>query len=80
MHLECVDERHVVSRDVVVVVFDVAECLLVVPHQRVNLPVLSFFQLVQFGLATKVVLRLQSAQLGLVLGLNLMCVALVIVR
>ena len=77
--LEGVDEGHVVGGDVVVVLLDVAERLLVVPHQRVNLRALSFVELVQFGLSTQVVLSLQRAQLRLVLRLDLASVTLVFV-
>ena len=59
-HLEGVDERHIVGGDVIVVILYVCKRLLVVPHQRVNLFVLSFFELVQLGLATKVVLCLEG--------------------
>ena len=75
--LERVDERHVVGGDVVVVLLDVAERLLVVPHQRVDLRVLAFLELVQFGLSTQVVLCLEGAQIRLVLGLDLARVTLV---
>lgn len=78
--LEDINEGHVVGRDVVIVFLDVAECLLVVPYQRVNLRVLSLFQLVQFGLSTEIVLCLEGTQLDLVLGLDLSRVALVLFR
>ena len=70
-YLECIDESQVVERDVVVVVLDVAERLLVVLHQRVDLSVLAFLDLVYLRLASQVEFVSQSSHLLLVFVFNL---------
>ena len=44
--LECVNESKVVESDVIVIVLDVAERFLVIPHQSVDLCVLTLLHLV----------------------------------
>ena len=71
LYLECIDESQVVERDVVVVVLDVAERLLVVLHERVDLSVLAFLDLVYLRLASQVEFVSQRSHLLLVLVFNL---------
>ena len=74
--LQRVDERQVVERDVVVIVLDVAERLLVVAHQRVDLAVLALLDLVHLRPPPQLQLVALRSHLALVLLLQLARLAL----
>lgn len=71
VYLESINQCQVVEGDVVVVVLDVAEGLLVILHQRVDLAVFPLLDLVDFCLPAQVKLITQHPHLLLILGLNL---------
>jgi len=70
-YLQQVDERQVLEGDIVVVVLEVVEGLLVVPHQLVDLAVLPLLHLVDLSLPPQVKLVPQHLHLLGVLGLDL---------
>ena len=69
-YLQCVDESQVVERDVIIVVLDVAKCLLVVLHQRIDLPILTLLNLMDFCLAPQIQLISQGPHLLFIFALN----------
>ena len=69
-YLECVDESQVVERDVIIVVLDVTKCLLVVLHQRVDLPILALLNLMDFCLAPQIQLISQGPHLLFIFALD----------
>ncbi|KAI8816101.1 uncharacterized protein EV422DRAFT_333430 [Fimicolochytrium jonesii] len=77
--LQRVDQRQVVQRDIVIVVLDLPKRLVVILHQRIDLPILALLDLMHLVLALQLQIVPHNLHLLLVFGMQLLCPPLKVV-